>query len=118
MKNVWLRPCFYGIKRVSVVRVHQGKLLLHCKSYDVGGESASGELLPHCESYEPLTDDWHREEKLLGPRKDHACLAARDTLYLTGGVSKTEPYSDHIWYMSMTLFVNFDFGFYACVLAV
>ena len=62
-----------------------------------GGETQSGEMLPLVESYEPLTNEWHREEPLLNPRKDHACVATQDALYLLGGQSKTEPFSDHIW---------------------
>ena len=81
----------------STYDTQTSKLYVYNATDASGGESASGELLTHCESYEPLTDDWHREEKLLGPRKDHACVATHDTLYLCGGVSKTEPYSDHIW---------------------
>ena len=78
---------------ISLYNKFQSILVL----FHLGGETPNGELLSTCESYEPLTDDWHKEERLLGSRKDHACVATDDAIYLSGGASKAEPYSDHIW---------------------
>ena len=70
-------------------------MLLH--TLLAGGESSSGEVLESCEYYEPLVDEWHKTDPLLGGRRHHACVAKDDKLYLCGGASRTEMVNDNIW---------------------
>lgn len=62
-----------------------------------GGQTRKNELTAKCESYEPYMDEWHNEEELPRPRKDHQAVVSQGAVFVSGGVSPASNANDNVW---------------------